>query len=97
MTSFSPGDSVVVNGSRLGVIKTYDEDADRLVVVTDVNGSKDTLYAHISQTTLSLIESAHTVVEDLTPRDPDDTRDGVTNTENAAAELGVVVPDDPEV
>jgi hypothetical protein len=49
---FVPGDRVLVNGSLVAEIHTYDEDSNVLVYTASVGGGTDTTYAHISQTRL---------------------------------------------
>lgn len=70
MPKFDKGDWVLVNGSVVAEIHTYDEDNDRLVYVHEVGGGTNTVYGHISQTRLQRM------VRDVEAEDEDATEDG---------------------
>lgn len=51
MSKFQKGDQVLINGSLLATIQSYNEDNDRITYVSvPFGGGTDTTTAHISQT-----------------------------------------------
>lgn len=86
MSQFQSGDRVLLNGSLVVELESYDEENNRFIALNRVGGGTNRISDHISTNRFESLEDKS--AEDTEDREPDDRRDGVHNTEGDVTDTG---------